>query len=44
MNKMGILMEGGNKTFNIERSGVTVQLMAPSVGPSSSLGVSTKTN
>ncbi len=39
---MGTLMEGGNKTYNMVRSGVTVWLMAPSAGPSSSLGVSTK--
>jgi hypothetical protein len=39
---MGTLMEGGNKTYNMVRSGVIVWLMAPSASPSLSLGVSTK--
>ena len=38
---MGTLMEGGNKTHNMVRSGVTVQLMAPLVGLGSSPNVST---
>ncbi len=40
----GILMEGGNKTYKMVRSGVTVWLIAPSAGPSSSLGISTNLN
>ncbi len=39
---MGILMEGGNKTCNMTRSGVTVCLMAPSDGLGSNPNISTK--
>ena len=39
---MGTLMEGGNKTHNMVRSGVTVWLMAPLAGLGSSPNVSTK--
>jgi hypothetical protein len=38
---MGTLMEGGSKTHNMVRSGVTVQLMAPLVGLGSIPNVST---
>jgi hypothetical protein len=39
---MGTLMGGGNKTYEMVRSGVTVCLMAPSVRLGSSPNVSTK--
>ena len=38
---MGTLMEGGNKTHNMVRSGVTEWLMAPLAGLGSSPNVST---
>lgn len=39
---LGTLMEGGNKTLNIGRSGVTVRLMTPLAGLGSSPNVFTK--